>query len=192
MHLASPAPASLDRDLYDALTVPARQSDYPSDSRAFVRIDTSLRIYWHTLFDICPQLLQLAPPDGRSIFLPFMAWAAERNLSFDWSYYLLVYQWLQQSEFRDRLSEELLLNLVGASAARWAVLDRSSESGIVVGSASCPKLVVAWKCHRVDGGREVELLELEEPLPTPDEEFGFFTLPGFEIGAFLGWRPIPR
>jgi uncharacterized repeat protein (TIGR04061 family) len=192
MNLVSPTPARIDRDLYDALTVPARQSDYPSDSRAFVRIDTSLRIYWHTLFDICPQLLELAPPDGRPIFLPFMAWAAEQNLSFDWTYYLFVYHWLQQSEFRDRLSEELMLPLVGASAARWAVLDRGADSGIVVGSAGCPKLVVAWKCHKVDGGREVELLELEEPLPDPDEQFGFFTLRGFEIDAFPGWRSIPR
>jgi uncharacterized repeat protein (TIGR04061 family) len=192
VHLIPPAPAKIDKDLYGALFVPSRQSDYPRDSRAFVRIDTSLRIYWHTLFDICPQLLELAPPDGRPIFLPFMAWADEQNLSFDWSYYLWVYRWLQQSDYRDRLSDELMLNMMGASAARWAVLDRSSDSGVVVGSAGGAKLVVAWKCHTVDGGREVELLELEEPLPEPDEQFGYFSLPEFEISAFPGWRAIPR
>jgi hypothetical protein len=33
---------------------------------------------------------------------------------------------------------------------------------------------------------------LEEPLPEPDEQFGYFSLPDFEISAFPGWRAIPR
>lgn len=192
MTLVSPMPARIDSDLYNVLNVPARQTDYPRESRAFVRIDTSLRIYWHTLFDICPRLLELAPPDGLTIFRPFMAWAAEQNLSFDWSYYLWVYRWLQQSEFRDGVDDDLLQTMAGASAARWAVMDRSADAGLVFGSAGMPHLVVGWKCHTLDNGREIELIELEEPLPEPDEQFGFFTLPRFELDHFPGWRPIPR
>lgn len=191
MSLASPVRAEIDKDLFDALTVPSVHARYPRDSRAFVRIDTSLRIYWHTLFDTCPQLLELAPPDGLAIFRPFMTWAAEQNLSFDWSYFLWVYEWLRISEFRDRSSEELLLTLMGASAARWAVLDRSSECGVVLASPETSELVVGWKWRSVDGGREVELLELENPLP-PAKGFAFFTLSAFEFGNFPGWRPVPR
>jgi len=77
---------TIDSELLDALMVPARQADYPRDSRAFVRIDTSLRVYWHVLFDICPELLELSGPDGLSIFRPFMAWADARQLSMNWTF----------------------------------------------------------------------------------------------------------
>ena len=81
-------PSRTDRDLYPALMSPELNAKYPTDHKAFVRIDVSLRMYWHTLFDICPELLELSGLDGMSIFRPFMAWAGEKKLAFDWSYYL--------------------------------------------------------------------------------------------------------
>lgn len=192
MTLAPPASLELDSELFDYLTVVERQTRYPRDTRAFVRIDTCHRLYWHTLFDICPKALELDKPDGLSIFRPFMAWAAQQGISFDWTYYLWVYNWLLQSDFRDKLTEDLLIEMVGASTGRWANLNRGDDCGIVVGSANCPKLVVAWKARTVDGAREVELIRLAEPLPPPPEQFGYFTLPRFELDHFPGWRPIPR
>lgn len=185
-------PVRNDSELFDALTVPARQATYPRNSRAFVRIDTSLRAYWHVLFDICPQLLELSGPDGLSIFRPFMAWAAKQDLSFNWTYYLWVYRWLRQSEFRDSLDENLLLTLMSASAADWAIFNRETDCGIVLGNVNTPGLVVGWKCHTVHTGREVELVEPQDSLPAPSEQFGFFTLPDFELSHFPGWQPIPR
>jgi len=184
--------AKIDSDLFDVLTVPARQADYPRDSLSFVRIDTSLRAYWHTLFDVCPQLLELAPPDGLAIFRPFMAWAAEQGLSLNWTYYLWVADWLRQSEFYDRLDDGLLLALMGASAARWAVVERDSDCGIVLGHTRLASLVVGWKCRRIDSGRVVECIDLEESLPDPGEPFGYFTVPTFELHEFPGWHPIPH
>lgn len=193
MTLASPSPAEvLDSDLLDHLLVVEPQTRYPRDSRAYVRIDVSHRLFWHTLFDVCPKALELTSPDGLEIFRPFMAWAKEQNLTFDWSYFIWVYHWLSQSEFRDRLSEDLLIEMMGASAARWANLNRDADAGLVLGRPGFPRLVVAWKQHTVETGREVELIELEEPLPDPEGPFGYFTLPGFEFDAFPGWRPIPR
>lgn len=192
MTLASPAQAELDSFLYDSLTVLDAKNRYPRESRTYVRVDLCHRQYWHTLFDICPKALDVSPPDGLDIFEPFMAWAAEHKFSFDWSYYLAVYEWLTRSKFRDRLTDELLIEMMGASAARWATLNRSSESGIVIGAADRPWLVIGWKCREITGGREVELVELEEPLPNPDGLFGYFTTPGFEVSDFPGWRPIPR
>lgn len=189
--MASTSPI-LDQDLLEALMVPARQGDFPRESKAFVRIDTSLRIYWHTLFDICPSLLEISPPDGLAIFRPFMAWAASQQLSMNWAYYLHVHQWLRESEFRDRLSAEITLSLMGASAARWATSDRGPAGGIVLGCADMPEIVAGWKSHSVGGGREVESLDLEDPLPAPPDMFGYFTVPDFELTRFPGWSAIPR
>lgn len=183
---------TLDSDLLDALMVPARQGDHPRDSRAFVRIDSSLRAYWHALFDICPELLELTGPEGIAIFRPFMAWANEQKYSLNWTYYLRVYQWLLQSEFSARVTIEMARSLTAASAARWATGDRSVSAGIVLGCADFPELIVGWKCHTVNGGREVESLEMEGSLPTLPGLFGYFTVPKFEVDIFPGWTEIPQ
>ena len=188
----SPEALMVEHDLIDALMVPARQGDYPRDSRAFVRIDTSLRVYWHTLFDVCPELLGLGDPDGLAIFRPFMAWAKQQRLSMNWTYYLWVHRWLGRSEFAERITPEITQSLMAAAAARWATGDRGPDVGIVIGHADQPDLVVGWKCHTVDGGREVERLSLEEPLPDPEDDFGWFTLPRLELDSFPGWSPMPR
>ena len=62
-------PSRTDRDLYPALMSPQLNAKYPADHKAFVRIDVSLRIYWHTLFDICPELLG-AFRSGRHVDFP--------------------------------------------------------------------------------------------------------------------------
>ena len=112
-------PSRTDRDLYPALMSPELNAKYPTDHKAFVRIDTSLRMYWHTLFDICPELLELSGLDGMSIFRPFMAWAGEKKLAFDWSYYLWVYAWLRQSPFKERLlADDKYLRSVMAALRR--------------------------------------------------------------------------
>lgn len=195
MTLAPPTPAKTDSDLFDSLTSPSRLDDYPRDSRAFVRIDASLRAYWHTLFDICPQLLDLSGPDGMAIFRPFMAFAAQQDLTFTWTYYLWVHHWLTQSEFRDRVDDDLLLALMAAAAARWAILDRGDDCGIVLGNPGFQGLVAGWKCRTIRTGRQVERLDPAEPLPAPDGfdgGFGCFTSPDFELDRFPGWRSIPR
>jgi uncharacterized repeat protein (TIGR04061 family) len=182
----------IDQDLLDALMVPAKHSDYAGHPRAFVRIDASLRVYWHTLFDVCPGLLEISPPDGGEIFGPFMAWAAEENLSMNWTYYLWVGRWLMSSKLRERIDRDVLLSLMGASAAAWAIRDRGPSRGLVIGCAGLPELVMGWKCRTVDGGRDVESLVVEETLPKPKEYFGFFTTTDSELSHFPGWLPIPR
>ncbi|WP_457796299.1 methanobactin biosynthesis protein MbnC [Methylocystis sp. S23] len=192
MNLASPLEPRIDAELFDWLTDMRPQKQIPRESRAFVRIDASHRAYWHALFDICPQLLKIASPDGLAILRPFMSWAQTQDSTFDWSFYLWVYQWLEQSEFQDRVDEDLLITMMGASVARWANFDRSPDCGIVLTSIRTDKIVIAWKCRTASGRREVEIVELEEPLPEPSAPFGFFITPEFELPAFAGWRDIPR
>lgn len=192
--ILSSLPSRTDRDLYPALMSPEMCAKYPADQKAFVRIDTSLRVYWHTLFDICPELLELSGPDGLSIFRPFMAWAADRRLAFDWFYYLWVYVWLRQSPFKEELlaDKKYLRSIMGASAARWAILDRGRARGIAIGCADATDFVIGWKCRSVRFGREVELIEPEAPLPPPPEVFGYFTLPSFDLDIFPGWQGVTR
>lgn len=194
MRLLSPAPARIDADLYEDLANPGRLGLYPRKSRSYLRIDISLRAYWHTLFDSCPLLLDLSGPDGASIFHPFMAWARQEKLSFDWTYFLWVYQWLAQSEFRDRLTEDLLFSMMTASAARWLGYDRNVDDlGVVIGTPLIGGAVVGWKMDSVYCGlNQVERLEFEEPLPAPDGLFGYFFTPSLRLGHFPGWQPMPR
>ncbi|MFY9658037.1 MAG: methanobactin biosynthesis protein MbnC [Methylocystis sp.] len=177
--------------MLDALSRPSRIFDYPPDSRTFVRIDASIRIYWHHIFDICPRLLEMSLPDGGAIFRPFMDFADKRGLTFDWNFYLWLYDWLLQSEFRDRMNEEVLLELMGAAAARWAILDRGRDCGVVLGCRDTPSQVVGWKVQKVDEGRQIELLGIED-LPAPSELFGFFFVPKFELTEFPGWQSLSK
>jgi uncharacterized repeat protein (TIGR04061 family) len=193
MRLLSPAPARIDADLFKDLMSPDRLATYPRESRAFLRVDISIRAYWHTLFDTVPKLLELSGPDGQAIFLPFMDWARENKLSFDWTFFLWVYKWLTQSQFRDQLSEELMLSMMSASASRWLGYDRDVDAlGVVLGSTALDGAVVGWKMNSVYCRLEqVERLTFEEPLPPPDDFFGYFVTPRFELDHFPGWRPLP-
>lgn len=187
------APVRIDAELYGDLTNPERQGLYPRDSRSFVRIDISLRSYWHALFDSCPLLLDIAGPDGRAIYIPFMAWARENRLTFNWSFFLWVYEWLLRSEFRDRLEKEQLLQIMTAAATRWMMMDRDTDWGmIVLGSRSLSGAVVGAKIDSVYCGLEqVQYVEFDDPLPAPENEFGYFLTPGFELEHFPGWKPLP-
>ena len=193
-HMPSPSSArTTDADLLAALTAPARRDTFARDSRAFVRIDTSLRIYWHTLFDICPGLLTLSGPDGQAIFRPFMQWAEEQGVTFDWTYYLWVDAWLQQSRFCAQVTPEMRYTMMGASAARWATMDRSEKLGIVLSCSALPDLVCGWKMATMEGGREIEQIELESPLPAPSAPFGYFLVDGRGLEEdFPGWQGINK
>jgi len=195
MSRLSPAPVRIDADLLEDFADPARQDAYPRDSRGYVRIDISIRAYWHTLFDQVPQLLDLCGPDGRAIFLPFMQWAKEKKVSFNWAFYLWVYEWLLQSEFRDRLDTDLLLKMMSAAGGRWIGTDRDTDHCVIV--MGCRLLegsvVVGWKLNSLATTViPVERIEFEEPVPSPSGLFGCFYAPTFELDRFPGWQPIPR
>jgi uncharacterized repeat protein (TIGR04061 family) len=195
MSLLSPAPARIDADLYEDMMIPRRLGAYPRESRSFVRIDISIRAYWHTLFDAVPDLLDLSGPDGAAIFDPFMEWAREKRLSFDWTYHLWVCEWLLQSRFAKRVEPDLLLKLMAAAASRWSGRDRDlAHCGIVLG---CPligtnKAVAGWKLSSIETRFiEVEQVEFGVSLPPPEGNFGYFMTPGYELDFFPGWSPIP-
>lgn len=195
MSRLSAAPARIDSDLLDDFSNPARQDNYPRSSRAYVRVDISIRAYWHSLFDQVPELLALSGPDGKAIFLPFMEYAREKGLTLNWTYYLSVYEWLLQSQFKDQLNEDLLVKVMSAAAGIWMAHDRDSRRcAIVLGSPLLENaVVVGTKYHSLSTVViPVDRVEFEEPLPPPSETFGMFFTPKFELDYFPGWQPIPR
>ncbi|WP_400771015.1 methanobactin biosynthesis protein MbnC [Methylosinus sporium] len=195
MSLLSPAPARIDADLYQDMMNPSRLDAFARESRSHVRLDISYRAYWHVLFDAVPQLLELSGPDGRAIFLPFMQWAQEKNLTFDWAYHIWAAEWLLQSEFRERVGADLALKLMAAAASRWSGRDRDLDyCGIVIASRLIgpTKAVAGWKLSSIETRFiEVEQVEFECELPAPEGNFGCFRTPGYELDHFPGWRPIP-
>jgi uncharacterized repeat protein (TIGR04061 family) len=189
---AAPGRQVKDSELLARLADPAARGDFPPGCRAHVRIDISIRAYWHTLFDICPGLLDIADPDGMAIFAPFMDWARRENLTMGWSFYIWVGRWLAQSPWRERLDEELTQALLSASAARWAVLDRSADVGVVLGRRDSDDWIIGWKPNTLAAGRRVELVSLDGQLPRPAEDVGVFHLAGYELDSFPGWLALPR
>ena len=103
--------------------------DYPGNARSFVHLDTRLLPYWHTLFDVCPGLLKLDPPDGLNIFRGFMTWAYRNHPPLNWTYYLSVCRWLLGSKYQARINEEHIEAFMSAAAARWVNSDDSQARG---------------------------------------------------------------
>ena len=51
--------------------------------------------------------------------------------------------------------------------------------------------VVGGKPADLESGREIETLELEDPLPDPTTPFGWFTTASRSLDHFPGWRDLP-
>ncbi len=158
---------------------PAR-IDYPSNSRCFVRLDARLLPYWHALFDICPALLKLDPPEGLNLFRSFMTWAYRNQPAQDWTYHLNVCRWLLGCTYRTQIDHEPIEAFMAAAAARWVSTDDSQAQGIVL----------AWRGSRVFDWKEHPLrLAQPQELPLADDGFTWSAL-GAQ-GEFSGWRPVP-
>ena len=138
--------------------------DYPGNARSFVHLDARLLPYWHTLFDVCPALLKLDPPDGTRIFRAFMTWAYRRQVILDWTFHLQVCRWLLESDYRFRIDEEHIETLMIAAAARWVVSDHSEALGVV---ASVGELEVAIDANAQSSGRFVNEEEFRQQWMHP-------------------------
>mgnify|MGYP000844064339 CR=1 FL=1 len=71
----------VDRSKLDALSLHRFLAGYPLTTKTFTQIDSNLRVYWHTLFDLCPGLLKLDGPDGMNMFRGFIKTACAQTCS---------------------------------------------------------------------------------------------------------------
>lgn len=154
--------------------------EYPSNSRCFVHLDARLLPHWHTLFDICPALLKLDPPEGLNLFRSFMTWAYNHQPPLDWTYHLNVCRWLLSSPYRSQINEEPIEAFMAAAAARWVNTDDSQAQGVVL--AWQGSTVFDWKGTALTGAEH-------QGLPAADWDFAWCPLG--TRGAFSGWLPVP-
>lgn len=153
--------------------------EYPSNSRCFVHLDARLLPYWHTLFDICPALLKLDPPEGLNLFRSFMTWAYRNQVAQDWTYHLNVCRWLLASPYRSQIDEEPIEAFMAAAAARWINADESQAQGVVL----------AWQDSRVFDWKGGALAGVEhQVMPDPADDFAWCPL---AKNGFSGWLPVP-
>ncbi|MGY2397473.1 putative natural product biosynthesis protein [Pseudomonas sp. SDO5271_S396] len=154
--------------------------EYPSNSRCFVHLDARLLPYWHALFDICPALLKLDPPEGLNLFRSFMTWAYRHRPPLDWTYHVNVCRWLLGSSYRARIDDEPIDAFMAAAAACWVNTDRSADRGVVL----------AWKGSRVFDWKGPALGAAEhQALPVVEWDFAWCALNA--RGEFSGWLPVP-
>ena len=163
--------------------------DYPCNARSFVQLDARLLPYWHTLFDVCPGLLKLDPPDGLNIFRSFMTWAYRNHPSLNWTYYLSVCRWLLTSTYQAHINEEHIDAFMTAAAARWINTDDSQAMGLVLAWQSSRMRVFDWKvAPRSVAGVDPE----KEDFPPPPWDFSWCPLTGKGGAGFRRWLPIPE
>ncbi|MFL9675415.1 putative natural product biosynthesis protein [Pseudomonas marginalis] len=158
---------------------PARP-DYPSNARCFVHLDARLLPYWHTVFDICPTLLKLDPPEGLNLFRSFMTWAYRNQPAQDWTWHLNVCRWLLASPYRGQIDEEPIETFMAAAAARWISTDDSQAQGVALAWQGLT--VFDWKGARIAAAEQQVL---------PASEWDFAWCPLAFPGVLQGWLPVP-
>ncbi|NER62306.1 putative natural product biosynthesis protein [Pseudomonas sp. MAFF212428] len=162
--------------------------DYPCNARSFVHLDARLLPYWHTLFDVCPSLLKLDPPEGLELFRRFMTWAYRHHPSLDWTYYVSVCRWLLSSPYKARVTDEHIEAFLVAAAALWVASDVSQARGLVLAWQPMAEVVVEWK----QGARAGAFtLEDSQQLPSPLWDFSWSPLSGKGAVSFRRWLPVP-
>lgn len=151
-------------------------------------VGPSLRPYWHQLFDICPGLLKLDPPEGRSLLYGYLHWAARRPALPLWQFHLDVSRWLLLSPYRSRVSDEQLDILLEASAARWSDIDQGPARALLLYRRGAQSLVLSRK-----RGLPGPLLDSLSPagVELPSQDFAWAQLEDNELPAQPDWQPLP-
>jgi len=162
--------------------------DYPSNARSFAHLDAKLLPYWHALFDVCPRLLRLDPPDGLQIFRQFMTWAYGCQLALDWTFHLGVCRWLLASDYRELIEAQDIEAMMLAAAARWVASDGSPAIGIVLAWQAGDEPVFDWKSRVRQAAR---LTAQAEELPPTRWDFAWSPLASSGGYGFRRWLRVP-
>jgi len=160
--------------------------DYPSNARTFINLDSKLLPYWHLIFDLCPVLLKLDPPDGLKIFRRFMSWAYRNQPAQDWTFHVSLCRWLLSSKFSCDVNNAHVESLLSAAAARWASNDYSRAKGILVACSVIPAITLEWKDNEAHQGINFQL------LPPARMDFAWSPLTASGEKGFQRWLRIPE
>lgn len=160
--------------------------DYPSNARSFIALDTKLLPYWHLLYDLCPSLLKLDPPEGIELFRSFMIWAYRRQPAQDWTFHINLCRWLLRSSYAEQINIKHVDSILCAAAARWASEDCSLAQGILLTCSAVPATTVEWKCHCHH--------QIPDSQDLPPARFDFAWSPLSRSGpkSFQRWLRVPE
>ncbi|KPB89571.1 putative natural product biosynthesis protein [Pseudomonas syringae group genomosp. 3] len=162
--------------------------DYPSNACCFTRLDVRLLPHWHALFDVCPALLKLDPPEGLNMFRSFMKWACRNSPALNWTYRLSVCRWLLTSSFKKHIREEHIEAFMTAAAASWVEDDDGPARGLVLAWKGSPLRVFDWK---VETRRGDEVDPQQQVFPPTPWDFAWCPLAGEGSAGLRQWLPIP-
>lgn len=160
--------------------------DYPSNARTFITLDSKLLPYWHLIFDLCPVLLKLDPPDGLKVFRRFMSWAYRNQPSQDWTFHVSLCRWLLSSAFAAEVHTPHVESLLCAAAARWASNDYSRAKGIVIVCTLIPAITLEWKDYDSQPASDFQV------LPPARMDFAWSPLTASGEQGFQRWLRIPE
>lgn len=117
----------------------ARELPDPSLERALASL--ALRQIWHLIYDPCPTLLALHPPDGKALLDRFLEHCEQTSHSMDWTLHLALLKFLNPSGDSPLIREFLI-----AAATRWSFGDLSERSGVALWHPQLDKRAIcAWK-----------------------------------------------
>ena len=158
--------------------------DYPSNARSFIALDSGLLPYWHLLYDLCPGLLKLDPPEGLNLFRSFMIWAYRHQPAQDWTFHISLCRWLLASGYAPRVTSEQVESLLAAAAARWVTHDSSLAQGILLACSIKPLTLIDWK----DSGAALD--DDIQVLPPARFDFAWSPLSRAGVAGFHRWLRI--
>lgn len=159
------------------LLVPERARALPVGAKEREFAALCLRLVWHAVFDTCPGLLAATTPDGARVLEPFLAWAQDRRLAMDWTLHAHLLAWLiANPAVGVTLTREHVVELLAATASRWALGDQGPDTGILLTTRLLPgEGMLAWKPPSLEEGRKVLLVRLDG-VEVPLVDLGWVTL----------------
>lgn len=158
--------------------------DYPSNARSFIALDAKLLPYWHLLYDLCPGLLKLDPPEGLNLFRSFMTWAYRNQPAQGWTFHISVCRWLLASDYAPRVTAAQVESLLSAAAARWVIRDTSLAQGILLACSVRPLTLIDWKSQDVAQDEDIQV------LPPARYDFAWSPLSRAGVAGFHRWLRI--
>lgn len=147
---------------YAGLIDPAAARGLPEGSKERAVARLALRQWWHIVFDPCPSLVGVFPPDGLAVLDPFLQYAARRRLSMRWPLHAHLLLWLEEHHL-DKLTPEISTEFLAAAAARWTNTDQSRSKGILLHYHRLPgKGIAGWKSRAAADEHRVVLVDLPQ------------------------------
>jgi hypothetical protein len=153
---------------------------YPAIARACATLHGPLLHHWHALFDHCPSVLTLDPPDGARLFVNFIKHARDNNQALDWTLYLNLYRWLV-AHWQAHTTDEMLEDLMLASAASWN--SGVGETAILIRHPSLSGLAVM----AANGQNDVDIVSAEASASV---DFKYCLLSRF-TPELVQWMAVP-